>query len=91
MSTKYKAKDQNAAYFISLTIVDWIAIFTRLRCKYLIINSLAYCIKVKGLEVFAYCIMTSHVHLLCRAEEGYNLSDILGISRIIPPKKSFIS
>ena len=77
MSTKYKAREPNAAYFVTLTITDWIDVFTRLRQKYLIINSLAYCQKEKGLELYAYCIMTSHLHMLCKAQEGYILADII--------------
>ena len=29
------------------------------------------------MNVHAYCIMTSHVHLIISAKEGYNLSDII--------------
>ena len=77
MSTKYKATEPNATYFITLTIVGWIDVFTRVPQKHLLINSLQYCQREKGLEIYAYCIMTSHVHLLCRAREGFALSDII--------------
>ena len=36
-----------------------------------------YCIKEKGLEVFAYVIMSSHVHLVCRTNEPFSLSGVL--------------
>ena len=29
------------------------------------------------MEVFAYCMMTNHIHLIIRAKEGFNLSDII--------------
>ena len=77
MSTKYKASEQEAAYFITLTTVGWIDVFTRVRQKYLLINSLEYCQREKGLEIYAYCIMTSHLHLLCRAIEGFELPAII--------------
>ncbi|MBN2728992.1 MAG: transposase [Bacteroidales bacterium] len=35
------------------------------------IDNLAYCQKNKGLEIFAWCIMTNHVHLMVRAIEGH--------------------
>ena len=41
------------------------------------LKSIKYCQEHKGLELFAWCIMTNHVHLLARAKEGYHLSDIL--------------
>ncbi|MET3503507.1 REP element-mobilizing transposase RayT [Mucilaginibacter rubeus] len=39
-------------------------------------DSLKYCIENKGLELYAWCIMSSHVHLIISTEKG-NLSDIL--------------
>ncbi|MGB5698939.1 REP-associated tyrosine transposase [Muriicola sp.] len=77
MSTKYKATMPDVAYFVTITSVGWIDVFTRLRQKYVLIQSLMYCQKKKGLEIYAYCIMPSHVHLLCKAEEGSVLSDIM--------------
>jgi REP element-mobilizing transposase RayT len=77
MSTKYKAKVPDKAYFITITAVNWIDIFTRKEQKFMLINSLDYCIKNKGLEVYAYCVMPSHVHLICRADDGLLLSDLI--------------
>jgi REP element-mobilizing transposase RayT len=77
MSTKYKATITGKAYFITLTIVDWIDIFTRLSQRNLIINSLRYCQREKGLELYAYCLMPSHLHLICRAPDEIPLSDII--------------
>ncbi len=43
MSTKYKATTTDEAYFITITTVGWIDVFTRLNQKYNIINALEYC------------------------------------------------
>jgi len=77
MSTKYKATTTDEAYFITITTVGWIDVFTRLNQKINILSALAYCQKHKGLEIYAYCIMTSHIHLLCKATEGFILSDVI--------------
>lgn len=77
MSTKYKANELGKAYFLTLTTIGWIDIFTRLSQRYLIVNSLRHCQRKKGLEIYAYCIMPSHIHLLCRADENTPLSDII--------------
>ena len=77
MSTKYKATTPDEAYFITITTVGWIDVFTRLRQKQVIANSLAYCQKHKKLEIYAYCIMTSHIHMLCKASDGELLSNIM--------------
>ncbi|SHF39981.1 REP element-mobilizing transposase RayT [Flavobacterium fontis] len=77
MSTKYKATTSEEAYFITITTVGWIDIFTRLNQKEIIIKALNYCQQNKGLEVYAYCLMSSHIHLLCKATNGYILSDVI--------------
>ena len=43
----------------------------------ILIESLHYCRKEKGLELFAFVIMTNHVQLIARAKEGYELSAIM--------------
>ena len=77
MSDNFKIKNKEKSYYLTLTTVGWVDIFTRVNHKLLIANSLQYCIKNKGLVIFAYCIMPSHVHLICRAEGIQNLSEIL--------------
>lgn len=77
MSTKYKANIPDKAYFITITCVNWIDVFTRLNHRYTIINSIKYCQEHKGLQIFAYCIMPSHIHLICSADKGIKLSDII--------------
>ncbi len=64
MSRKYKFRDQEKLYFVSFATVNWIDLFTRLEYCEIVLNSLRYCQKEKGLEVYAWCIMPSHVHLI---------------------------
>lgn len=77
MSTKYKATTTEDAYFITITVVGWVDIFTRVNQKYFLINALQHCQQNKGLEIYAYCIMSSHIHLLCKGINGIILSDIM--------------
>jgi REP element-mobilizing transposase RayT len=51
--------------------------FTRNEYKNMIVDNLAYGQHNKGLELFAWCLMTNHLHLIARAEEGTTLSIIL--------------
>jgi REP element-mobilizing transposase RayT len=77
MSTKYKATSTEDAYFITITTVGWIDVFTRLNQKHCITNALKHCQEKKGLEIYACCLMSSHLHLLCKATEGFILSDVM--------------
>jgi REP element-mobilizing transposase RayT len=77
MSRKYKFHNPEGVYFVSFAVQGWVDIFTRNEYKDIVIDCLAYCQKNKGLELFAWCIMTNHVHLIIRAQEGFLLQDIL--------------
>jgi len=77
MSTKYKATEADKAYFITITTVGWIDVFTRLSQKELLVASLRHCQDEKGLEIYAYCIMSNHIHMLCAASDGKILADII--------------
>lgn len=72
----YKIQDQSHCYFLTLTVVNWIDVFSRKNYRDIIIDSLDYCQKHKGLTIFGYVIMTNHTHLLARSEHD-NLSSIL--------------
>ena len=60
MSRKYKFCDKAGAYFISFATVYWIDVFTREEYFGNIVESLDYCRKNKGMEIYGYCIMPSH-------------------------------
>ena len=77
MSDKYTIRDQTKAHFITLTVVGWIDVFTRLNQKNMIIDALRFCQENKGLIIYAYCLMPSHLHMICQAQENAVLSDIL--------------
>ena len=77
MSRKYKFHNPNGIYFVSFAVRDWIEVFIHEDYKKIIVENLAFCQKNKGLEIFAWCIMTNHVHLLIRAKEEALLQNIL--------------
>lgn len=64
MSRKYKILDQSKPYFVTFVVINWIDLFIRNEYKDILLDSISFCQKEKGLEVFAWCIMTSHVHMI---------------------------
>jgi REP element-mobilizing transposase RayT len=64
MSEKYKFHDLEGIYFVSPTIIHWIDLFTRKEFKHIVLASLAHCQKEKGLIIYAWVIMPSHLHLI---------------------------
>ena len=63
-------------FFLTLTVVGWVDVFIRPHYTEIIIDSLRYCQQHKGLEIYAYVVMSSHIHLIAARTEG-NLSDVL--------------
>jgi putative transposase len=74
---RYKIADQHAVYFLTFTVVEWIDIFSRKEYKYIIVDALNYCISNKGLNVYAWVLMSNHLHLIAKAQENHSLSDII--------------
>ena len=64
MSRKYKFNDPDELYFVSFAIVCWIDVFIRSEYRDILLESWKYCMKHKGLDIYAWCIMTSHVHMI---------------------------
>jgi putative transposase len=78
MSTKYKFHDPDGTYFLSIALVYWLDVFTRKLYKDIIVDSLSFCVKEKGLVLNAYVIMSNHIHLIVgRQSDEYSISDIL--------------
>ena len=77
MSRNYKIHDQEDLHYLTYATVGWVDVFTRPSYKDILVESLRYCQQAKGLELFAWCIMSNHVHLIARARPGYLLQDIL--------------
>jgi REP element-mobilizing transposase RayT len=69
MSRNYKFHDQSQIYFISFATVYWLDVFSRSTYKDFIVDSINYCRKNKGLEVYAWVIMTSPVHMIIGTRE----------------------
>ena len=77
MSEKYKMHDKEGIYFVTLTAVDWVDLFTRRELKLTIVDSIKYCQEHKGLIVYAWCLMHSHLHMIISAKQGNDPSAIL--------------
>ncbi len=80
--------NSNHIYFVTLTVVYWIDVFTRPIYKDIIVNNLYYCQKNKGLEIFSYVIMTNHLHLILRSQQK-PLSDTLRDFKTYTSKELF--
>lgn len=67
MTTGYQIKQQDELYFLTFQVVDWVDVFTRSVYRDIVIESLKYAQEHKGLQVFAYVLMSNHVHLVVQS------------------------
>jgi len=79
MSRKYKFRNEQGVYFVSTTVVNFIDVFTRRLYKDIVTDSLDFCQNSKGLIVYAYVIMSNHLHLIIGKDPGVenNFSEII--------------
>ena len=77
MSRAYKFYDPEGIYFISFATVGWIDVFIRKEYKDIVLESLKFCQENKGLNIHAWCLMSSHVHMIASAKEGFDLTGII--------------
>ena len=77
MIRNYKFRNLEGLYFVSFSTVYWIDVFVRDRYFSVLFDSVNFCRKEKGMELFCYCFMPSHIHFLFRS----NLGDPSGLLR----------
>ncbi len=76
MGDSYQIKDQEGLYFLTFQVVGWVDIFSRKVYRDIVIGSLDYCRKNKGLHIYSYVIMTNHLHIIVQSETS-SLSDTI--------------
>lgn len=74
---RYLISDQQARYFLTMTVIQWIDVFSRREYRDILVDSLNYCIKAKGVDIYAWVIMSNHVHLVVGCRAPHRLSDFL--------------
>jgi REP element-mobilizing transposase RayT len=76
MSQSYTIQDQSAPHYLTFQVIDWVDIFSRKIYRDIVIDSMKFCRSKMGLEIYAYVIMTNHVHVIWRASND-NLSVVI--------------
>lgn len=73
-------------YFVTLTIMGWVDLFSRDSYRRIVVENLQYCQKKESLEIFAYVIMSNHLHMIVRRNGG-DLNELLGRFKSYTAKK----
>jgi putative transposase len=63
-------------FFMTLSVVGWLDIFTRRLYTDELVKNIQFCQANKGLEIYAYVVMTNHIHLIA-SRSNEKMSDVL--------------
>ncbi|MEQ8414437.1 MAG: transposase [Imperialibacter sp.] len=85
MSRNYKIAESGYPYFVTYTVIEWIDLFIRNVYREVFLDSVRYCQQEKGLVVYAWVIMPSHIHMILGSNGKMPLEGI------IRDNKSFVS
>jgi REP element-mobilizing transposase RayT len=69
-------KENNYAYFVTWTIVDWLPLFAEPLYRQNALDALNYLRTNKHTQLNAFVVMPSHLHAILWPDDGINLSDV---------------
>jgi putative transposase len=64
----YRIRNKKEVHFLTLTIVEWVDVFTRKEYRDILLKSLQFCQESKGLSIHGWCVMSNHAHLLASSK-----------------------
>src|SRR6202521_63701 len=72
--TRYRFAEDEYPYFMTCTIVGWVAVFTRPEAVQIEFDSWKFLTKEKDFRLYGYVILENHLHLIASAP---NLSNVM--------------
>jgi REP element-mobilizing transposase RayT len=69
MRSRYRIHHPDRAHFVTCTIVEWLPVFTSLTCCDILVKSLEHCRCNKGLKIYAWVILDTHLHAILAAPD----------------------
>lgn len=67
--TRYKIYNDQQPHFLTMTVVEWLPLFTNREIVNLLFESLRFVQKERRVILYAYVIMEHHLHLIASAPE----------------------
>jgi putative transposase len=69
MRSRYTITESEGIYFLTVTIVDWLPVFTTPATCAIALDALRYCREEKELRLYAYTLLENHAHLVAEAPD----------------------
>jgi REP element-mobilizing transposase RayT len=70
--TRYRFYENEYLYFLTCTIVGWLAVFRRPEAVQVVFDSWEFLKKEKGFRLYGYVILENHLHMVASAPEVAN-------------------
>jgi hypothetical protein len=77
MSTGYRIIEHAELHFVTFQTVRGIAVFTGKVYRDIVIDDLRFCEQHKGLEIYAFVVMSNHIHRTNKTNEECEMKDLL--------------
>jgi hypothetical protein len=65
--TRYRIHEDHSPYFMTCTIVDWLAVFMRPEAVQIVFDSWNFLAKEKEFRLYGYVVLENHLHLVASA------------------------
>jgi putative transposase len=72
----YRIANQFELHFVTLTVVQWVDVFSRKIYRDVFLENIKHCQREKGLSVHSWCLMSNHAHFIFSSTKD-PLSNIL--------------
>ncbi len=69
MSESYKI-GEDGLYYVTFAVAGWLDVFTRRIYQEIFTDSIKFCQKNKGLNIYCFCLMPNHVHFIADSYDG---------------------
>ena len=70
--TRYRIDEDEYPYFMTCTIVGWLAVFTRPEAVQIVFDSWNFLTQEKGFRLYGYVVLENHLHLIASAADLAN-------------------
>ncbi|MFH0991224.1 MAG: transposase [bacterium] len=67
--TRYRFYETHQPYFMTMTVVDWLPLFSQPCFAEIILNSLQFIHIDRSVIIFAYVLLENHFHLIAHADK----------------------
>lgn len=70
-------ENYNSVFALKFIVTDRIDVFSKSEYRDIVTETLKYHRETKKLRLYAWCLMSDHIHLVCRVEPPFKITDFV--------------